>query len=112
MGVPNAEVGPRQGFDLILCNPPYVDAEAMAALPEEFAREPAIGLDGGVDGLAVMNRVIGAVSRYLAPDGVLVGEVGDAAQRLQRRWPRVPFVWPDLPAGGAGVFLLQAADAP
>ena len=112
VGVPNAEVDPRQGFDLILCNPPYVDAEAMAALPEEFAREPAIGLDGGVDGLAVMNRVIGAVSRYLASDGVLIGEVGDAAERLQRRWPRVPFVWPDLPAGGAGVFLLQAADAP
>ena len=112
VGVPKIAGVPRQAFDLILCNPPYVDADAMAALPEEFAREPALGLDGGVDGLAIVNRVIGEVSRYLAPGGILVGEVGDAAARLERRWPRVPFFWPDLPAGGAGVFLLHEADAP
>ena len=115
-GVPNEtaneETIPGRGFDLILCNPPYVDAGAMAALPEEYAHEPAMGLDGGVDGLAIMNRVIGEVSRYLITRGTLVGEVGDAAGRLEQRWPRLPFVWPDLPAGGAGVFLLPAADAP
>lgn len=99
-------------FDLVLCNPPYVDAAGMATLQREFAREPALGLDGGSDGLAPINRVIGAVSRFLADDGVLVGEVGEGARRLEARWPGVPFFWPDLPAGGAGVFLLHAADAP
>ena len=99
-------------FDLILCNPPYVDADGMATLQREFACEPALGLDGGSDGLDFINRVIGEVSRYLAKDGVLVGEVGEGAGRLEARWPGVPFFWPDLPAGGAGVFLLQAENAP
>ena len=103
---------PERAFNLILCNPPYVDAEAMASLPAEFAQEPALGLAGGGDGLAIMNRVLGEVSRYLADDGVLVGEVGDAAERLEAEWPRLPFFWPDLPDGGAGVFLLRAADTP
>ena len=105
-------VSPVGEFDLILCNPPYVDADAMAALPPEFACEPALGLDGGSDGLALINRVIGEVSGFLAEQGVLVGEVGEAAGRLEARWPGLPFCWPDLPAGGAGVFLLHAADAP
>ena len=97
-------------FDLILCNPPYVDAAAMAELPAEFAHEPALGLAGGSDGLAVMNRVLDDAARYLARDGLLVGEVGEGGGRLERRWPRLPFFWPDLPQGGKGVFLLRAAD--
>ena len=100
----------NRGFDLILCNPPYVHADAMGALPPEFAREPALGLAGGSDGLALLDRVIRNVSGYLAADGALVGEVGDGGARLEARWPRLPFIWPDLPAGGAGVFLLRAAD--
>lgn len=103
---------PGLRFDLILCNPPYVDANGMDALPAEFAWEPALGLDGGHDGLALMNRVIGEVSGFLTEKGVLVGEVGAGAARLEARWPGVPFFWPDLPAGGQGVFLLRAADAP
>ena len=112
VGVPKKVGAPERAFNLILCNPPYVDAEAMASLPAEFAQEPALGLAGGGDGLAIMNRVLGEVSRYLANDGVLVGEVGDAAERLEAEWPRLPFFWPDLPDGGAGVFLLRAADTP
>ena len=107
----DGKISGRQ-FDLILCNPPYVDADGMAALQREFACEPALGLDGGSDGLEFINRVIGEVSRYLAKDGVLVGEVGEGAGRLEARWPGVPFFWPDLPAGGAGVLLLQAENAP
>ena len=103
---------PGRQFDLILCNPPYVDAEDMGALPPEFAREPASGLDGGNDGLALMNRVIGEASGVLADKGVLVGEVGTGAARLEARWPGTPFFWPDLPDGGIGVFLLRAHDAP
>ena len=115
VGVPKSVGDPERAynsFNLILCNPPYVDAEAMASLPAEFAQEPALGLAGGGDGLAIMNRVLGEVSRYLADDGVLVGEVGDATERLEAQWPRLPFFWPDLPDGGAGVFLLRAADTP
>ena len=100
----------KNRHELILCNPPYVDAAAMASLPAEFAHEPATGLAGGANGLAIMNRVLADVSRYLTHDGVLIGEVGDAAARLEAQWPNLPFFWPDLPEGGAGVFLLQAAD--
>lgn len=107
-----ADAQPVAGFDLILCNPPYVDAETMAALPREFSREPARGLAGGSDGLAVINRVLAEAAGYLSANGVLVGEVGEGMGRLEARWPRVPFFWPDLPAGGAGVFVLRAADAP
>ncbi|MDE0368368.1 MAG: 50S ribosomal protein L3 N(5)-glutamine methyltransferase [Gammaproteobacteria bacterium] len=99
-------------YDLILCNPPYVDANSMETLPPEFALEPALGLDGGSDGLALMNRVIGDASAFLAGQGILIGEVGEGARRLEARWPGVPFFWPDLPAGGTGVFLLHADDAP
>ena len=99
-------------YDLILCNPPYVDANGMETLPPEFAFEPALGLDGGSDGLALMNRVIGDASAFLAGQGILIGEVGEGARRLEARWPGVPFFWPDLPAGGTGVFLLHAGDAP
>ena len=112
-GVAKEHTGvPSRVFDLILCNPPYVDADAMSALPPEFACEPALGLDGGSDGLALINRVIGAVSGFLAEQGVLVGEVGEGAGRLEARWPGLRFFWPDLPQGGAGVFLLRAGDAP
>ena len=99
-------------YDLILCNPPYVDASGMETLPPEFALEPALGLDGGSDGLALMNRVIGEASAFLTGQGVLIGEVGEGAGRLEACWPGVPFFWPDLPAGGTGVFLLHAGDAP
>ena len=97
-------------FDLILCNPPYVDTDTMATLPPEFAQEPALGLAGGTDGLDLMNRVIGGCNPFLTEDGVLVGEVGDGATRLQASWPSLPFIWPDLPEGGEGVFVLLAAD--
>ncbi len=111
VGVPKIGVPKIAGaYNLILCNPPYVDAAAMASLPAEFAHEPATGLAGGANGLAIMNRVLADVSRYLTHDGVLVGEVGDAAARLEAQWPNLPFFWPDLPEGGAGVFLLHAAD--
>ena len=108
----SAEGIPGGQFDLVLCNPPYVDADGMGALPPEFSHEPVSGLDGGGDGLAYMNRVIGEASGFLSENGVLVGEVGTGAARLEARWPDIPFFWPDLPAGGMGVFLLHAAKAP
>ena len=99
-------------YDLVLCNPPYVDASGMQALPPEFVFEPVLGLDGGSDGLAFIDRVIAEVSGFLSDDGILVGEVGEGVERLEARWPGVPFFWPDLPDGGTGVFLMHARDAP
>lgn len=99
---------PLGAFDLILCNPPYVDAADLRTLPPEFAHEPALGLAGGEDGLDVVRRVIDQVGIHLAEGGLLVCEVGMNAWRVNRTWPRLPFIWPDTPAGGADVFLLDA----
>ncbi len=100
----------NKGYDLILCNPPYVDADTMASLPPEFAHEPALALAGGDDGLTLMNLVLSQAGDYLADGGVLVGEVGTGHGLLRARWPSAPFLWPDLPDGGEGVFLLPAIE--
>lgn len=100
---------PPGAFDLIICNPPYVDAVDMRALPPEFAQEPAFGLAGGDDGLAVVRRVIDQAGAHLADGGLLVCEVGMNAGRVNRAWPHLPFIWPETPAGGADVFVLDAA---
>ena len=100
---------PPGAFNLILCNPPYVDAADMRTLPPEFAHEPAFGLAGGEDGLAVVRRVIDLAPAHLADSGLLVCEVGMNAGRVNRAWPRLPFVWPETPVGSADVFVLDAA---
>lgn len=100
---------PPSTFDLILCNPPYVDAADMRTLPPEFAQEPALGLAGGEDGLSVVRRVINEAPSHLADGGLLVCEVGMNTGRVNRAWPRLPFIWPETPVGGAGVFVLDAA---
>ena len=100
---------PSAGFDLILCNPPYVDAADMRSLPPEFAHEPALGLAGGEDGLNVVRRVIDQAAQHLEEGGLLVCEVGMNAWRVNRAWPRLPFIWPHTPAGSAEMFVLDAA---
>ena len=97
-------------WDLILSNPPYVDAPDMAALPAEYRHEPVAGLAGGADGLDVVARILAGLPTRLAPDGLLVCEVGASVPALLRRYPGMPFLWPDLPEGGEGVFLLWAGD--
>ena len=99
---------PTAAFDLILCNPPYVDTADMRTLPPEFAHEPALGLAGGEDGLGVVRRIIDQAPAHLADGGLLVCEVGMNAWRVNRAWPHLPFIWPDTPAGGADVFVLDA----
>ena len=97
---------PSRVFDLILCNPPYVDAADMASRPNEYRHEPDHGLAGGdQDGLGLVRRLLRQATEHLSDGGVLACEVGNSARHLVAAYPDVPFVWPDLPAGGTGVFV-------
>jgi len=103
-------VAADQRFDLILSNPPYVDAVDMASLPPEYRHEPALGLAGGEGGIELVDRMLAALDAWLAPGGLFVCEVGASSPALLRAHPRLPFLWPELPEGGEGVFLLFADD--
>ncbi len=96
-------------YDLIISNPPYVDAEAMARLPPEFRAEPALALAGGDDGLEVVRRILDAAATHLTPLGVLVCEIGRGGGALEADYPDLEFVWLDAEESAAEVFMLQAA---
>ncbi len=97
-------------YDLILCNPPYVPAAAMRALPREYRHEPRAALAGGRDGLAFVRQLLAAAPAHLNADGLLVVEVGDGRSALERAFPRLPFTWLATSAGDAFVFLLRASE--
>jgi ribosomal protein L3 glutamine methyltransferase len=97
-------------FDLILTNPPYVDAAAIAAFPPEYAAEPKLAHAGGTDGLDIVRRILREAPDRLTADGTLICEVGGARPLLELEFPHLPFVWLDTEDTSGEVFLLRAAD--
>lgn len=97
-------------YDVILSNPPYVDAEDMADMPDEFHHEPALGLAAGVDGLDIARRIITGAAEHLTDDGLLIVEVGNSWGALDDAYPDLPLTWLEFDNGGDGVFLITARD--
>jgi len=95
-----------QCFDLILCNPPYVNSASMAALPAEFRAEPALALAGGDDGMDFIRSLLHDAPAHLTPDGVLVLEIGHERPHFERAFPRLEVVWLPTSAGDDQVLLL------
>ena len=97
-------------YDLILSNPPYVDAAGMAKLPPEFKHEPRLALAAGDDGLDLVRRLLDQAKRHLTRNGGLVCEIGRGRKPLERAYPNLPFLWLDTELSQGEVFWLARAD--
>jgi ribosomal protein L3 glutamine methyltransferase len=107
-----ADLFPPDGvrYRVIISNPPYVPTAEVAALPPEYGHEPAAALDGGTDGLNAVRRLLAGAGQRLTADGILIVEVGLAADALMAAFPGVPWTWIEFEHGGDGVFLLTAEE--
>jgi ribosomal protein L3 glutamine methyltransferase len=99
-------------YDLILSNPPYVNAESVAALPAEYQAEPPLALGSGEDGLDATRQILAQAKAHLNPGGLLVVEIGHNRDALEAAFPILPFVWLDTASGDQFVFLLRREDLP
>jgi ribosomal protein L3 glutamine methyltransferase len=93
-------------YDLILCNPPYVNSASMAALPAEYRAEPALALAGGDDGMDLVRRILRDAPAHLNADGVLVLEIGNERWNFERAFPRAEVAWLPTSAGDDEVLLM------
>ena len=95
-------------YDLIVTNPPYVDAADLASMPNEFHHEPEMALGSGDDGLDITRRILKEAGRHLSEQGLLVVEVGNSEVHLMEAYPELPLIWVELEEGGNGVFVIDA----
>jgi ribosomal protein L3 glutamine methyltransferase len=107
----------RQRFDLILCNPPYVNRQSLEDLPAEYLAEPRAALDGGDDGMDLVARILAQAADHLRPSGLLVLEIGNECRNFRRRFPQLEFAYVPVAEGGnriaaIGASALKAVAAP
>jgi ribosomal protein L3 glutamine methyltransferase len=97
-------------YDVIVSNPPYVDADDLSGMPDEYRHEPELGLAAGQDGLDIAHRIIAGAADHLTPGGLLVVEVGNSWVALDEAYPDLPLTWLEFENGGDGVFLVTEQD--
>jgi ribosomal protein L3 glutamine methyltransferase len=100
------QVPPHQ-YDIIISNPPYVSQDEMDVIPAEYLTEPHHALHAHDEGLALVERILTKAPSYLSDEGILIVEVGNGRERLEARYPHLPFLWLEFEHGGQGVFLLE-----
>ena len=103
---------PERRYDVIITNPPYVNAESMKALPAEYKHEPEMALAGGADGMDIVRRIIAEARNWLTDEGVLVIEIGNERAHVEAAFGGLDLVWMSTSAGDDNVFLIQASDLP
>jgi len=97
-------------FDLIICNPPYVNTHSMNALPTEYHAEPVLALAGGDDGMDLIRRIIALAPDYLSERGAILLEIGNEYKNFKKAFPQIPAIWMEVSAGEEQVLLIQAED--
>jgi ribosomal protein L3 glutamine methyltransferase len=97
-------------YDLIISNPPYVDAQGMAELPRECRAEPKLAFDGGADGLTIVRRILDQAAQHLTPEGGLLCEIGRCRPALEAAYPQTGFLWLDSADSEGEVFWIGAAE--
>lgn len=102
-------LAPANQYDLIISNPPYVGADEMAGLPEEYRHEPVSALEAEDNGLALVEQILLNAADYLTDNGLLFVEVGNSDLAVDEKWPETSFLWLDFEQGGHGIFMLDKA---
>lgn len=97
-------------FNLIICNPPYVNSSSMNTLPVEYHAEPSLALAGGVDGMDLIREIIAGAPNYLSERGALLIEIGNEYAYFKKAFPQIPVIWMEVSAGDKNVLLIQAED--
>jgi len=97
----------QQRYDLIVSNPPYVGADEMATLPDEYKHEPNSALEAEDNGLALVEEILLSAATFLTENGLLFVEVGNSDYAVMEKWPEIEFMWCDFEQGGHGVFMLD-----